>query len=258
MNEQQGLNYPFLLQFGLNESEARVYEAILSMGQAKPREIVVKTGLGRPNVYHVLIQLEQKNLIVKVDGEQIRYMAQDPENLRGLLEAKEQSLKRLKEEADALLPRLFSEFALRSAQPTVRVYEGYEGYKKAIDELHRSSTDILTYVDVSAITGTLVKLDEYFDRGRIKKGIHNRIIVSDSEEAKVMFKEPADLSEVRYIHDFPHQFKVSMGMSSDAIVYFTLRNGHDVALVIQEASIVEMHRQMFEFLWQKAKLRVQE
>ncbi len=253
MNEKQGLNYPFLLQFGLNESEVRVYEAVLYIGQVKPREIVVKTGLGRPNVYHVLTQLEQKKLITKIEGEQVRYMAQDPENLRALLETKEQELKRLKEEADALLPKLASEFALRSAQPTVRVYEGYEGYKKAIDELHRSSTDILSYIDISAITGTLVKLDEYFERGRSKKGIRNRIIVSDSEEAKAMFAEPAELSEARYIHDFPHQFKAGLSMSSDAIVYFTLRHGHDVALVIQDASIVEMHRQMFEFLWQKAK-----
>ncbi len=255
MTEKQGLNYPFLLQFGLNDSEARVYEAILYIGQAKPREIVVKTGLGRPNVYHVLTQLEQKKLITKIDGDQVRYMAQDPENLRGLLEQKEQDLARVKAEAEALFPKLAADFALRAAQPTVRVYEGVEGYKKAIAELHRSTTDILTYVDTSAITGTFAKLDDLYERGRVKKEIRNRLIVSDDEASKAMFAEPAALSEVRYIHEFPHDFKTSMSITSDALIYFTLRNGHDVALVIQDASIVSLHRQMFEFLWQKAKPR---
>ena len=253
--KEHPLEHPILLTLGLNDSEARVYEAILALGQAKPRDLVQNTGLGRANVYHVLTQLEQKQLITKIEGGQVRYVAQDPENLRGLLEAKERDLAKLKAEADLLLPKLASAFALRSAQPTVRVYEGYEGYKKAIDVLHQSTTDILTYVDVAAITGTLAQLDEYYERGRSKKGIHNRLLVADEPRVMEAFERPAADSEVRYLREFPHAFGSSMHITSDVIVYFTLRQGHDVALLIQDPSIVALHRQMFEFLWAKGKPR---
>lgn len=68
MNKESSLKYPFLLRCGLNESEARVYEALVAKGQAKPRDLVQATGLGRPNVYHVLEILEQKSSPQKSRG----------------------------------------------------------------------------------------------------------------------------------------------------------------------------------------------
>lgn len=249
------LEHPILLTLGLNDSEARVYEAILAFGRAKPRDLVQSTGLGRPNVYHVLSVLEQKKLVVRIEGEQVQYQALDPENLKSLLEERRAKLAQTEADVDVALPKLMRAFVQKSAQPVVRVYEGYDGYKKAIDVLHQSTTDILTYVDVAAIAGTLGELDDYYEQGRVKKGIHNRLLVSDEPRVMETFAKPAPDSEVRYVHDFPHAFGSSMHITSEALVYFTLRQGHDVALVLQDPTIADLHRQMFEFLWAKGKPR---
>ncbi|MDQ5919890.1 MAG: HTH-type transcriptional regulator, sugar sensing transcriptional regulator [Patescibacteria group bacterium] len=249
------LEHPILLTLGLNESEARVYESILAFGRAKPRDLVQSTGLGRPNVYHVLSVLEQKKLVVRIEGEQVQYQALDPENLKSLLEERRAKLAQTEAEAEIALPKLMQAFLQKSSQPVARVYEGYDGYKKAIDVLHQSTTDILTYVDVAAITGTLAELDDYYERGRVKKGIRNRVLVSYEPSVIEAFAKPAPDSEVRFLHNFPHAFGSSMHITSDALVYFTLRNGHDIALLIQDPMIIDLHRQMFEFLWVKGKAR---
>lgn len=242
-----------MLRCGLNESEARVYEALVAKGQAKPRDLVQTTGLGRPNVYHVLEILEQKKLATKIEGEQVLYQAMNPENLKAILEERRTDVVRLEQELDLLLPRLVSDYAVQPDRAITQIYQGYAGYKKALDETLADKNEILIYFDPSAMTGKLRELDEYLEKQRAKSGAPVRILVSYTQEAREFLNDSGAFIQVRYLQDFPHAFRQVMHIQSDKITYFTLRNGQDVAIRVHEASIADMHRQMFEFLWQKAK-----
>lgn len=253
MNKESSLKYPFLLRCGLNESEARVYEALVAKGQAKPRDLVQATGLGRPNVYHVLEVLEQKKLATKIEGEQVLYQATNPENLKAVLEERRTDVTRLEQELDLLLPRLVSDYAVQPDRAITQIYQGYAGYKKVIDDILADKNEILIYFDPSALTGKLLELDEYFGKQRTKAGVPVRILVSHTPEAHELLDDPGALTQVRYLQDFPHAFRQVMHIQGDKITYFTMRNGQDVAIRVHESSIADMHRQMFEFLWQKTK-----
>ncbi len=249
------LRFPLLLSLGFAENEIRLYEAILDLGLAKPRELVERTGLGRPNVYHLLEVLEQKRLVMRVEGKQVRYQALDPANLRALIERRRDEVERTSHDLEILLPQLTRDYTLASGRPIVRVFEGVDGLHRAIDGLMETQAEILTYIDTSAVAGRLVEVDAYFEKQRKKTGLHNRLLVSDDDRSKEVFADPAPDSEVRFLHGFPHAFGAAFHVHGDRITYFASRNGNEIAVSIQEPAIVSMHRQQFEFLWQKARPR---
>lgn len=78
-----------LRQLGLSEHQAKVYDALVSLGRATPRETSERSGLARPRVYSVLAALAERGLAV-ADGDAFR-----PAPLAPILEARaEEAAKR--------------------------------------------------------------------------------------------------------------------------------------------------------------------
>jgi HTH-type transcriptional regulator, sugar sensing transcriptional regulator len=68
-----------LVQLGLREYEARVYIALVGLGEANVRRIHEVSGIPRPRVYDVLNALDQKGFIEIRQGSPLMYHAVPPE-----------------------------------------------------------------------------------------------------------------------------------------------------------------------------------
>ena len=91
-----------LQQFGLSEKEARVYMALLEIGEASIGLITKKSGVKRTTVYDVIEELKVSSLVGMIKKEKkTLYFAEDPRSLEGKLEERKESLKRM-------LPELLS------------------------------------------------------------------------------------------------------------------------------------------------------
>ena len=118
-----------LKDFGLTESETKIYLFLLSQGHSTPPAIAKATGISRPNCYSVLQSLEGKGLITdRLQGKRKVYLANDPAALVVSLEEKKKTL-------ESALPDLRMMFASQTNKPSIKFYEGAEQFKVLFNEV---------------------------------------------------------------------------------------------------------------------------
>ena len=184
-----------LKEFGLNEKEAKIYLALLELGEAKAYEIAHKTRIARPTVYDVLDKLITEGLVGSYDKHKIRhYIASDPEKIKRNLISKQTAF-------ENLLPELKSVYNKLQAKPKVSFYEGVEGIKTVFEETiaakNKQLKGILSVHDLFEVPGKKY-MNDYVTR-RIKLGYPLRVIRSKTKEiAETWPTSERELRQLRY------------------------------------------------------------
>ena len=111
-----------LQQLNLSLNEAKVYTALLEIGQTSAGEIIKKTGLHRSVVYETLDKLISRKLVFKLQKNNIAFF--QPTDPQRILE----NVKLQEEIALELVPKLKT--LLDRKLPEITVYEGTESYKR--------------------------------------------------------------------------------------------------------------------------------
>ena len=118
-----------LREIGLSPNEARVYEALLQLGEASVQTISVKCGVHRRNVYDSLIKLSDKGLVSEyvLKGEK-KFRATDPKRLTTILQEKEDHL------AQAL-PDMLQKFQTMKHEEQAYIYRGVQGFRNYMQDI---------------------------------------------------------------------------------------------------------------------------
>jgi len=247
------IHFPILKDLGLSDSEALIYELLLEFGKSPARPLIQESGLGRGNVYNVLKQLITKGFVLEIQGKQTQYQATDPSELQKLVELKQRETSKLEAQFSDALPELLSTFNLSTGRPIIQFFEGWEGFETALADSLTSTTEILTYVDLQSLAGEAQKINQRYVKQRIKAGIPKKLLVADSPEARDFFtKQNTPLTEVKFVTDFPNEFKTSFSIYDGKINYLTLSEEKQISVIIQDPNIFHMHRSLFLFLWNQA------
>lgn len=137
-----------LEQFGLAEKEAKIYLAVLELGEANIQQIAQKSGVKRTTAYDVINSLKEKRLLTEMaKGKKALFSAEDPRKLEGQLDEKKETLKKI-------LPELLSITNLLDKKPTIKFYEGDEGIKEVYkDTLNYPDQELLAWVSQEAVIG---------------------------------------------------------------------------------------------------------
>jgi sugar-specific transcriptional regulator TrmB len=110
-----------LQELGLEEKEAKVYLALLGLGEATATTLAEKTALDRTLMYQLATKLREKGLVSYVVKNNTRYfLPAEPETLLKILQEKEKELK------DAL-PELKAKQNSLVPETKVEVYHGRKG-----------------------------------------------------------------------------------------------------------------------------------
>lgn len=170
--------YDSLKEFGLNEKEAKVYLALLELGESKAYEIAKKAGIARPTAYDILEKLSLGGLVGSYEKHKIKhYLASNPEKIKINLAEKERAF-------DALLPQLNSVYNKLKAKPKISFYEGIEGIKTVFEDTLTAKDKVLRGIlsmeDLYKIPGKKF-MDDYVKR-RVEAGFSLRVIRSRSKE----------------------------------------------------------------------------
>ncbi len=184
-----------LKEFGLDGKKARVYLALLELGQAKAHEIAHKAGVTRPSAYDILEKLAKEGLVGTYEKHKVRYyIASDPGKIKRNLLEKERAF-------DNILPELKSIYNSLRAKPKISFYEGLEGVKTVFEDTltakNKTLRGILSTEDLFKIPGKKY-MDDYVDR-RIRLGYHLRVIRSKPKEiTNVWLPGQIEHRDVRY------------------------------------------------------------
>lgn len=236
-----------LVSSGLRASEAKVYAALLELGESSVQEIAIKAKLQRPNCYTVLESLRDKGLVslsVKERGR--RYVAEDPAKLKLLARQKLEQL-------DEALPRLRSVFNAAPAKPKVRYFEGKENIKQLYDEVLEAGSYDGVY-SPEFIEKEMGDYVEYFGRVVAKKKIKMREIITGPllpDYYPKIFKSP--LQQYRFMSPKENTYSEFMLYENKLALTSYRPNVH--ALIIEGSDIVQTMRIMFEELWKNASIK---
>src|SRR5574341_1953386 len=144
---------------GFTAGEAKVYLALLSLGESKVGPIIKASGISRSKVYDILERLISKHVVSKVEKKGAQwYQALPPNSLLNIVNEKEKQLRREKENLQKALPQLA---ALQPKQKiNVVIYEGFEGFKAMIDRMIQEFTPQEVY-EAMGISKTTESMRHY-------------------------------------------------------------------------------------------------
>jgi HTH-type transcriptional regulator, sugar sensing transcriptional regulator len=234
-----------LKEFGLDDKKARVYLAILELGQAKAHQIAHKAAVSRPTAYDILEKLADQGLVGAYDKHKIRYyIANNPEKIKRKLQEKERAF-------DQILPQLKSTFNVLKGKPKISFYEGIEGIKTVFEDTiaakNKQLCGILSMYDLFKIPGKKF-MDDYVKR-RLKLGYRLQVVRSRPKEVLETWPTSVeDLRQLRYAPD-PMVFEMTMYIYDNKVgLISTLKE--NFGMIIESEEYAKTMRMMFEALWQ--------
>ena len=169
-----------LKKLGLSSTEAKVYIAMLELGEATTTRISQKAQLKRSTAYSAIDALRESGLITRSKrNKRFVYYIENPSEVVRVAEEKV-------EIAEKILPSLLSIANLVDKKPQLAYYEGVDGIKNMYKKsLTSPGTPMFGWVPVSTLHGEIrTWYDEYYRPKRIalKKFWYN--IAPDSDDAR--------------------------------------------------------------------------
>lgn len=251
-----------LKKWGLNESEAAVYDVLLRKGSMDRTSLAKELGLQTDSLRHPLKLLLQRGLIGKIAvNDHSVYAAQSLDSLQQWFEHTLNERRALDQnEVEAV--RKFSEQFRCPADPILSKAEFFSGhsglvraYRKML-ELCGEDGQILSIL--SADERIAAKLQKYFVTefvpSRVKKRIHNRIIAADSSKIRnYQERDAKELRETRILPDGKLPLNNSeLNIFGDHVLTMSFEEKNGYASIIADKSTADVWRGVFEALWTQA------
>jgi sugar-specific transcriptional regulator TrmB len=238
-----------LKKFGLTENEARVYLALVELGEATATPIRNKTDLHTSRVYEALNSLIEKGMVSYFMRNNVKHFkAADPDVMFDILDDKKQELLKV-------MPQIKLLGNKKEKGYSVSLYEGYKAFKQIYDHVLfnlKSGDEILVLgaqpETVHFLGHTFFK--QYTQR-RIKRKISMRIIFNhDALETAKEYNKLA-LTKAKVLPEgtiAPAAFDIYPGKVSILIL-----KEKPLVFHIDCKEVSDSYKQYFEFLWKVAK-----
>jgi len=243
-----------LNQIGLNDSEIRVYFALLELDESSVGAIIEKAKVQDSKIYVILEKLIEKGLASFVIKNNVKhYQASDPKNLIELLDNKEKEIVNQKQEIRKLIPAIEERRTLRADKQEAIVFEGIEGVKAAfnriIDTL-KPGEEYLVFTLGEELGLPIVKtFFQNYHKKRIEKKIKVRLIVN--QKIKEIFRK-------NHLYPGMSTRYTNLGIPTGIFIYenkvmSVVWSDKPTAFVISSKANTQRYREFFEYLWKLAK-----
>jgi len=173
-----------LKHLGLQINEARVYLALLELGQGSVTQISRRAKLNRTTGYDVLERLGLYGLVHRsISGKRKRvYIAESPARLKQFLHRKKKQIERNLEEIDTVLPELQS-LHKTELKPTIKVAEGRKAMEELYFNLLDSKSTIYSILNLEGFAEDFDEMGGIQSEERFKRGIKQKVISLKSDQA---------------------------------------------------------------------------
>ncbi len=244
-----------LRHFGCNDREVGIYLQCLAMDPASVQEIARRMGRNRFTVNSAIEQLIEKGLLVETRrGKRRLIAAEDPDVLFSLLERKRSDIERLSNNVEYASRLLRSLRPVETSKPSVRFYEGVEGYKRMLAETLSAKGEVLVFSYVPLLASIVGEehLEAYF-RKRGRKGITTRLIFPHCDFADRVLKRAKDYRiDIRYLPKGT-QWRSGIFFWNDCIALLSYTLNRLNCTIIENKDIADFYRKIiFELCWSQA------
>lgn len=244
-----------LAEFGLEEKEIALYLLLLQLGPSAASTLAPRAGIPRSTAQFTCQQLVKRGLLTMARKSNVYlFAAEPPETLSSLLRRQRTEL----EEQEYRLERIIGELKAMqnpfSVLPKVQFFEGRDGIIAAYETVLRDLTDggeIVGYLKPLALGGDEFRLESTFTsfvEERVRREVATRILCPQG--AADYASDAAQLRRVRYLPPDLFTFDAAEVMIYGSKMYsMTVERGQIFAFIVENASIVQLHRAVFEHAW---------
>lgn len=247
--------------FGANPREANIYMRCLQTGPCSVQDIAHAMRMNRVTVHSAVGQMLEKGLLFETrKGKRRLIVAEEPMSLLRLLAQKEQEITRARGNMERIMQLLTSLQSTDHSTPTMKLYEGVDGFKKMLEETMSARGELLVFSYVSLFSSLVgVKnLEEYFVR-RAKRNIHTRLLFPPCEFAdKVARRSKEYKIQVRTL---PPKYVWQAGIFSwnDSIALLSYTEKQLTCSIIENRDIAHFFRMViFELCWSQGTPNVKQ
>lgn len=242
-----------LQALGLTEKEARVYLALLALGRGSAYAVAERAGLKKPTTYVILGELMQKGLALKVPRQRKQlFVAKPPDEFFAVAEERLSVAKQT-------LPELMA--IVEGKTPKVRTlyYEGLAGMRDALRYRMKEMKGkelVGFYATEENASSDLIEVFQEFNDEMKQNGITVRGIVPDHASLK-RWRE-TDTAYGRTMKVVPYAaYSAKNSIDVGDTFVRVLSFGELQGVVVENPSVAQAMRQIFEMLWQARPERVE-
>ena len=241
-----------LKEIGLSLNEAKVYEALIKLGESSVQILSDKSKVHRRNVYDALNKLIDRGLVSEViEKSEKKFKAINPTRLLDLIKEKEEKINKI-------LPSLEKDFVENEEKEEAYLYRGIEGFKNYLKAI------LETKETVYFIGAKAFWLDERlqyflpnFEKQRKKLGIKfmhlfdHEIKKEKPEILKIVGKPykflPKEYSSTTAVDIFGPYVVTFVGVDAGKL------QEEPLIFVMKSRKLAEGYRKFFQFMWDNSK-----
>ena len=221
-----------LREFGLSESEIKVYKASLELGLATVSSISKRSGIYRTLAYEVISKLISKGLMSMVqEGNKKHFKASSPKSLLSILKEKEEIINKA-------MPDLLVLERTNVNKPNITMFEGIMGIRTALNNT-LSSNEILVFISNVEFLRLMKFFAHNFIKRREQKGIKVRLItdVKPVSSKNMTYKI---LKSKRY---------AGYWIYNNVVLFMNFADVNPIAVQVEDKDIANTMRISFEQMW---------
>lgn len=234
-----------LKKIGLEENEANVYLASLSLGPTTILKLARACNIKRTTIYGIVESLKQKGLMnIELKGLKQIYAPENPEKLESMLESRQLEFQKS-------LPEFLGLYKLKGEESVIKYYTGIS---KMQDIYMETLKEIKPHEDYLVITNQekWYELDPKFAlsyiENRAKLDINTRLLFQDSKIAREHKKFEQNFNEKIKILPNGSPLNVDTVLLPKKMIVLELTPPY-MTIVIENKNIIELHKEMFEIIW---------
>lgn len=243
-----------LEQLGLSEKEAKVYMALLELGEATAQDLAIKSGVNRATTYVALESLVRKTLATSlVKKKKTYFIVETPLQILDLLYKDKEEIETKIGRAKKLMPELEMLERLTKERAKVKFYEGKEGLELIRKDIFRSG--LKNFEEIFNINKALEWFPVSSEDHRqfyYKKRIRGRMIVVYNPKEPIPKLPMFWKEERRYLPSEKYPFNADLMFYLNKAVLISLKDNL-VAVVIENEAIVQALKTLFELAWEGAE-----
>lgn len=240
-----------LEEIGFSKKKAKIYLAILALGDASAIDITKEVGIKRTTVYNILPELVSEGFIKKtIKNKKSIFFIETPDLLKTQLEEKLKLINKA-------LPEIKSLQNVFPFKPKIIFYEGFGGIKELYRDTLNSLSDgdiILSFTGITNYQNLMPKdISREYIEDRIKRKIRIRVIATKSDVMEQWQRDAEkELREIKIVENDRFKFDGDIEIYGNKVALISYKENF-MGVVIESKEISQMQRMAFEMMWNSIK-----
>ena len=253
-----------LQKLGLNHNEARIYLALLELGQGTVTQTSQKAQMNRTTGYDVLERIALYGLANRTisEGEKNKrvYIAEPPSRLKQFLENKKHAVEQRMRDIPEILPDLQSLYKTE-LKPAIKFFEGRQGIKNIYWHTLETKSTIYSILDLSQYLPEFDQFGQDYVKERTKRKIKEQVLVLKNKKAlewyERAYQHRARLQKYTEYRWLTQKFALSptaeVNIYDDIVMGVLFKPGENMAFEIHNASFANSLKIIFKMAWGQAE-----